>query len=185
MLFEKIRKEYYSLMIKLVTYLIEGTRNNMTNLRGLMFKKKLEHIKSFAGDNLKVLKSPTLIASNINRLTLGNSVNIGRHIVFDLKLGDIEVQNWVDLTHNVHIYGPAKIGNDVLIAENVTIGGTIHKATNISDDVWIGAGSFVENGASISKGVVIGAKSYVRASDELLAYGIYVGNPIRLIKYRL
>ena len=53
----------------------------------------------------------------------------------------------------------------------------------IGDDVWIGANSVICDGAIINKGAVVGAGSVVLG--ELEAYGVYVGNPIRMIRRRI
>ena len=92
------------------------------------------------------------------------------------------------------------IGNRVLIAANCTFGPTNHAYARadmpiaaqrfqpsrggivIGNDVWIGANCVLLDGARIPDGVVIGAGSVVR--HELEAYGVYVGNPLRLIKRR-
>lgn len=54
--------------------------------------------------------------------------------------------------------------------------------TNIGCDVWIGAGAIILNGVKIGHGAVIGAGSVV--TKDIPAYGIAVGNPARVIKYR-
>lgn len=52
----------------------------------------------------------------------------------------------------------------------------------IGNDVWIGDNVTVVGGTSIADGCVIGAKSVVRG--ETVPYGVYVGNPARLIRLR-
>ena len=52
----------------------------------------------------------------------------------------------------------------------------------IEEDVWIGANVTLLKNAHISKACVIGACSVVTKKTE--PYGIYVGNPAKLIKYR-
>ena len=54
----------------------------------------------------------------------------------------------------------------------------------IEDDVWIGANTVILDGAVIRKGVVVGAVSVVR-DQELMPYGVYAGNPLKLIKMRV
>ncbi|MBL4623908.1 MAG: hypothetical protein JKY42_02020 [Flavobacteriales bacterium] len=116
---------------------------------------------------------------------MGNNITVGRNITFDLTYGIIELLDWVDLTHHIQLRGPLKIGNGVLIAENVYIGkGEENQLTTIGDDVWLGAGCLIENGSNIPKGVVIGAKCKIKTSDILSKYGVYVGNPVKLVKYR-
>lgn len=50
------------------------------------------------------------------------------------------------------------------------------------DDVWIGAGVKILDGVKIGKGCVIGANSVV--THSLKPFGIYVGVPAKLLKYR-
>lgn len=93
-----------------------------------------------------------------------------------------------------------KIGRRVLIAANCTLAPVNHEFHSINrpimeqgfmpskggilieDDVWIGANSVILDGSVIRKGAVIGAGSVV--AGELEAYGVYAGNPLRLIKRR-
>ena len=92
------------------------------------------------------------------------------------------------------------IGKNVLIAANCTIAPVNHEYQSkylkivdqrfkesrggivIEDDVWIGAGVIILDGSYIKKGCVIGAGSLVNTITE--EYGVYVGNPLKLVKYR-
>jgi virginiamycin A acetyltransferase len=92
------------------------------------------------------------------------------------------------------------IGNSVLIAANCTFAAANHAYTRadipiaaqrfqasrggivIGNDVWIGANCVLLDGTRIPNGVVIGAGSLVREGLEV--YGVYAGNPLRLIKRR-
>jgi acetyltransferase-like isoleucine patch superfamily enzyme len=94
-----------------------------------------------------------------------------------------------------------KIGEGVLIAANCTLAPVNHeyKGKNktiiqqrfqpgkggiiIEDDVWIGANSVILDGTHIGKGAVIGANSLVKGKIE--SYGVFGGNPLKLIKYRI
>lgn len=93
-----------------------------------------------------------------------------------------------------------QIGEGVLIAANCTLAPVNHEyrlrdrtileqrfmpskgGIIIEDDVWIGANTVICDGAVIRKGVVVGANSVVLG--ELETYGVYVGNPLKLIKHR-
>ena len=52
----------------------------------------------------------------------------------------------------------------------------------IGNDVWIAAGCKIIKGAKINNGAVIGAMSMV--NNEIDEYGIAVGIPAKVIKYR-
>jgi virginiamycin A acetyltransferase len=93
-----------------------------------------------------------------------------------------------------------KMGKNVLIAANCTFAPVNHEYKSrdkliieqrfrpskggiiIEDDVWIGAGVIILDGSYIKKGCVIGAASIVNGTTE--EYGVYVGNPLKLVKYR-
>lgn len=92
------------------------------------------------------------------------------------------------------------IGKGVLIAANCTLAATNHAFDDrsraiaaqgfqpsrggiiVEDDVWIGANTVVLDGAIIRQGAVVAAGSVVRG--ELTAYGVYGGNPVRLLRER-
>ncbi|MDC1505115.1 acyltransferase [Winogradskyella sp.] len=91
-----------------------------------------------------------------------------------------------------------EIGNDVMIADCVSLRDTDHKFTDTSkpmniqgvstapivvcDDVWIGHGSVITKGVTIGKGAIIGANSVVTKNIE--PYAIVGGVPAKLIKFR-
>lgn len=53
----------------------------------------------------------------------------------------------------------------------------------IGNDVWIGKSAIILPGVSIGDGAVIGAQSVV--TKDVLPYSVAVGNPARLVKFRL
>lgn len=54
--------------------------------------------------------------------------------------------------------------------------------TSIGNDVWIGENATIMPGVHLSDGCCIGTDSLITKSTE--PYGVYGGNPARLIKYR-
>ena len=94
----------------------------------------------------------------------------------------------------------AFVGDNVLIASRVSfVGGDhaidtcglpiwqagrgeYHNSVFIKDDVWIGHGAIIMNGVTLSQGTVIGAGSVLTKDTD--PYGIYAGNPARLIRFR-
>ncbi len=57
-----------------------------------------------------------------------------------------------------------------------------HRATEIGNDVWIGAGSVIMPGISVGDGAVIGASSVVTRSVP--PYAVFAGVPAKLLKMR-
>ncbi len=54
----------------------------------------------------------------------------------------------------------------------------------IGNDVWLGANVIVLPESSIPDGCVVGAGAIITKHSKLQPYGVYVGNPLRLIKQR-
>ncbi|MDA7490974.1 CatB-related O-acetyltransferase [Synechococcus sp. AH-707-M23] len=54
--------------------------------------------------------------------------------------------------------------------------------TNVQSDAWIGKGAFIKSGVTIAVGSVVGMNSVLTKST--LPYGIYAGNPAKLIRFR-
>lgn len=56
--------------------------------------------------------------------------------------------------------------------------------TVIKNDVWIGDEALILGGSCIENGCVIGARSVLPPNFKSEPYGIYVGSPAKLIRYR-
>lgn len=79
------------------------------------------------------------------------------------------------------IHSNTTIGNNCLIAQNVTIGRNFgdKKVPIIGDDVYIGTGSVVFGEIKIGHNVIIGANTVV--NKDIPANSTVVGNPMRII----
>ncbi|WAI01196.1 acyltransferase [Methanogenium organophilum] len=97
-----------------------------------------------------------------------------------------------------HFLGEITIGNDVQIGPKTIIWARDHglkrdllireqphykKPVFIGDDVWIGANVTILKGVTIGTGAVVGAGSIV--VKDIPDYGIAVGNPAKVVKYRV
>lgn len=112
----------------------------------------------------------------------------------------IELGNFVHINHNTTIsgFGGVKIGNYVIIANNVNIlsanwrydlidrpiscQGIVQDTIVIEDDVWICCNAVITSGVKIGKGSIIGANAVV--TKDVLPYSIVGGVPAKHIKYR-
>lgn len=74
------------------------------------------------------------------------------------------------------------IGEDCVIAQNVTLGGSNGKAPFIGDYCYVGCNSVILGGVRIGNNVTIGACSFVNCDipDDSVA----VGSPARVIKMK-
>lgn len=127
----------------------------------------------------------------------GANINI-EHGAYFGSGKDIEIGNNSGLGFNCRVYGPLKIGNDVMMGPDVMIFTQNHETirldipmrlqtapkipVTIGDDVWIGARAIILPGKNIGKGVIIGAGAVV--TKDVPDYAIVGGNPAKIIKFR-
>ena len=135
----------------------------------------------------------------------GSRISIGANSVIDsfVKIkpaggaGDVIIGIYTYINSGCVLYSGngIKIGDHVAIAANCTLAPVNHAYHDreqliceqgflpskggilIEDDVWIGANCVILDGAILRRGVVVAAGSIVR--DELQAYGIYAGMPLK------
>lgn len=115
---------------------------------------------------------------------------------------NIEIGDNVWMSKNLAFYATAgiKIGNDAVIAKDVSFISTNHAFKNISkkineqgydkpdkpitigDDVWIGEKAIILKAVTIGRGAIIGAGAVV--TKDVPDYTIVAGNPARVIAIR-
>jgi acetyltransferase-like isoleucine patch superfamily enzyme len=134
------------------------------------------------------------------RIVIGAKLSSRSGVVIDAQDGHIQIGDHVSLNDHAVLlgHGGLTIGNDVRIAAQVVIAsfdhafgdidtpirmqGIVKKPIVIEEDVWIGAGAKILGGSYIAKGCVIGANAVLKGVT--VPFGVYVGNPARLIKMR-
>lgn len=128
----------------------------------------------------------------------GKNINIQHGVSF----GDgsqIEIGDYSDIGVDCRIYGPVKIGDNVMMGPEAMVFSINHRfdrfdvpmrkqgdskpePVTIGDDVWIGARVIILPGVEIGNGAVIGAGAIV--TKDLPCYAIACGNPAKVVKYR-
>lgn len=127
----------------------------------------------------------------------GKNVNIEHGAFFGSGRG-IELGDNSGIGLNCRVAGPLVIGNDVMMAPNVTIVTQNHKISDlnvpmrlqtapkqkvtINDDVWIGTNVIILPGITVGKGSVIAGGAVV--TKDVPEYAIVGGNPAKVIKFR-
>lgn len=127
----------------------------------------------------------------------GKNVNIEHGAFFASGMG-ISIGDNSGIGLNCRVAGPLSIGDDVMMAPNVTIVTQNHKISDLNvpmrlqtapkqkvticDDVWIGTNVIILPGVTIGKGSVIAGGAVVTKDVE--EYAIVGGNPAKVIKYR-
>jgi len=127
----------------------------------------------------------------------GKNVNI-EHGVYFGSGREIEIGNNSGIGTNCRIAGPLSIGDDVMMAPNVSIYTRNHETENIyrpmrlqtaplkkvtiGNDVWIGANAIILPGVTIGNGCIIAAGAVV--TRDVPDYAVVGGNPAKIIKTR-
>lgn len=142
------------------------------------------------------------------KFAIGESFHAGRHVVLWAK-NEISIGVNFYIGRYSQIECDAKIGNNVIIANNVALVGRydhnflqvgtpvrlasqirdrdyswkgLNSKVIIEDDVWVGYGSIIMSGVTIGKGSIIASGSVV--TKDVAPYTIIGGNPARVLKVR-
>jgi acetyltransferase-like isoleucine patch superfamily enzyme len=131
-----------------------------------------------------------------NKFEIGANSIVESFATINNGVGDVFIGNNVGVGLNNVIIGPVKLGNYVMLAQNIVISGLNHgyedvtmpprkqkvvtKQITIEDDVWIGANCVITAGVTIGKHAIIGAGSVV--TKDIPQFSVAVGNPARVIK---
>jgi acetyltransferase-like isoleucine patch superfamily enzyme len=131
-----------------------------------------------------------------NKFVLGNYSVVEDFSCLNNAVGDLIIGNNSRIGLGNTIIGPVQIGNNVNLAQNVTISGLNHNYLDVNrtidsqgvstlpivieDDVWVGANSVILAGTSIGKHSIIAAGSVVKRSVP--PFTVVAGNPAKIIK---
>lgn len=165
-------------------------------LRIYMLNNKNIHIsyKATIATNLKIhLKHG-------GQFNFGDNSYIGDYVVIRLAGGFLNVGH--DCSINgfafIHATGGISIGNNVRIADHVSIHAASHnflekdklvskqgktaKGIKVGNDVWIGSGAKILDGITIGNGAIIAAGTI--CNKDIEEYTVVAGVPARIIKRR-
>lgn len=131
-----------------------------------------------------------------NKFELGDYSTIEDFSAINNGVGDVIIGNQTKIGLSNTIIGPVTLGNDIRLAQNITLSGLNHNYQDIKtpihkqgvstspivieDECWIGANVVVLPGVTIGKHSVIAAGSIV--TKDIPPYSVAVGNPARIIK---
>ena len=189
-------------MINFLTYIEAVWLNRSSRFKGMLLKLYLVMHGCKVGKGLKCASFPYFKGFPNKNIFLGNYVDLGRNNTFELsKNGKIIFDDYVLFHQNILIScnNQIKIGKFSAVAENVSIRDGNHQFSKnqyyrlqdsisepieIGEDAGIAAGCVVLMGAKISKGAFIGSNSVITRKSIIEEYGIYAGNPLKLIATR-
>lgn len=131
-----------------------------------------------------------------NKFSIGDYSTIEDFATVNNGVGDVFIGDRTRIGLGCTIIGPVKIGNDIMLAQNIVISGLNHSYENLSlpistqgvtissieidDETWIGANSVIVAGVKIGKHCVIAGGSVV--TKNVPPYSIVGGNPAKILK---
>lgn len=131
-----------------------------------------------------------------NQFELGAFSTIEDFSAINNGVGSVIIGERTKIGLSNTIIGPVTIGNDIRLAQNITLSGLnhnyedinipIHKQgvstapIHIDDNTWIGANVVVLAGVTVGKHSIVAAGSVV--TKNIPPYSVAVGNPARIIK---
>lgn len=128
------------------------------------------------GENCRIQRN--VYVGDGDRIRIGNNCRINEGIrLCNVKIGDNV------LIARCHVFVGAQHKFDRVDIPMVEQGFDWGEPTIIKDDVWIGINCLIMPGLVIEKGSILGGGSIMTKNSE--PYGIYVGNPAKMIKKRL
>jgi acetyltransferase-like isoleucine patch superfamily enzyme len=99
---------------------------------------------------------------------------------------------FMNMNSTLNCFDYIELGNDVAIADNVTISDSDNHSINgqkitapviIKDHVWIGKNSLILKGVTIGEGAVIAAGAIV--TKDVAPYSLVAGVPAKVIKHNI
>jgi acetyltransferase-like isoleucine patch superfamily enzyme len=131
-----------------------------------------------------------------NTFQLGKESTIEDFSAINNGVGAVIIGDRTKIGLSNTIIGPVTIGNDIRLAQNITLSGLNHNYEDVEiaiheqgvstaeivveDETWIGANVVVLAGVKIGKHAIIAAGSVV--TKNIPAYSVAVGNPARVLK---
>ena len=131
-----------------------------------------------------------------NKFELGINSTIEDFSAINNGVGSVIIGDRTKIGLSNTIIGPVTIGNDIRLAQNITVSGLNHNYQDVSCPIhlqgvstapitienatWIGANVVVLPGVTIGKHAVVAAGSVV--TKDVPAYAVVVGNPARVVK---
>ncbi len=148
------------------------------------------------GKGVSIGKTTRMDVLPFQSFSIGKNSTIEDFATVNNGVGSVEIgENTLIGIGNV-IIGPVKMGNNIILAQNIVVSGLNHgyediatpivnqsvttKEISIEDDCWIGANAVVTAGVTIGKHCVIAAGAVV--TKDIPPYSVAVGNPARVIK---
>ena len=176
--------------------LIDWVIMNQVETRPRWFIRLLAPLYQHRGKNSVIHRSARMDTPPYRKFSLGDYSVVESFACINNAVGDVIIGNHTRIGLHNTIIGPVKIGNNVNLAQGITVTALNHNfsdsnkrideqgvSTNpvtIEDDVWIGANAVVLPGVTIGNHCVVAAGAVV--TKDVPPHSLVAGVPAKVIK---
>ena len=176
--------------------LIDWVIMNQVETRPRWFIRLLAPLYQHRGKNSVIHRSARMDTPPYRKFSLGDYSVVESFACINNAVGDVIIGNHTRIGLHNTIIGPVKIGNNVNLAQGITVTALNHNfsdsnkqideqgvSTNpvtIEDDVWIGANAVVLPGVKIGNHCVVAAGAVV--TKDVPPHSLVAGVPAKVIK---
>lgn len=176
--------------------LIDWVIMNQVQTRPRWFIRLLAPLYQHRGKHSVIHRSARMDTPPYRKFSLGNYSVVESFACINNAVGDVLIGDYTRIGLHNTIIGPVKIGNNVNLAQGITVTALNHNfddtnkrideqgvstnAVTIEDDVWIGANAVVLPGVTIGTHCVVAAGAVV--TKDVPPHSLVAGVPAKVIK---
>ena len=176
--------------------LIDWVIMNQVETRPRWFIRLLAPLYQHRGKNSVIHRSARMDTPPYRKFSLGDYSVVESFACINNAVGDVIIGNHTRVGLHNTIIGPVKIGNNVNLAQGITVTALNHNFSDsnkrideqgvstspviIEDDVWIGANAVVLPGVTIGNHCVVAAGAVV--TKDVPPHSLVAGVPAKVIK---
>ena len=176
--------------------LIDWVIMNQVQTRPRWFVRLLAPLYQHRGKHSVIHRSARMDTPPYRKFSLGNYSVVESFACINNAVGDVLIGDYTRIGLHNTIIGPVRIGNNVNLAQGITVTALNHNfddtnkrideqgvstnAVTIEDDVWIGANAVILPGVTIGNHCVVAAGAVV--TKDVPPHSLVAGVPAKVIK---
>ena len=176
--------------------LIDWVIMNQVQTRPRWFIRLLAPLYQHRGKHSVIHRSARMDTPPYRKFSLGNYSVVESFACINNAVGDVQIGDYTRIGLHNTIIGPVRIGNNVNLAQGITVTALNHNfddtnkrideqgvstnAVTIEDDVWIGANAVILPGVTIGNHCVVAAGAVV--TKDVPPHSLVAGVPAKVIK---
>ena len=176
--------------------LIDWVIMNQVQTRPRWFIRLLAPLYQHRGKHSVIHRSARMDTPPYRKFSLGDYSVVESFACINNAVGDVQIGDYTRIGLHNTIIGPVRIGNNVNLAQGITVTALNHNfddtnkrideqgvstnAVTIEDDVWIGANAVILPGVTIGNHCVVAAGAVV--TKDVPPHSLVAGVPAKIIK---